>query len=111
MGKTDTVRKAKGMAAVLLVLIVLPASHARGGETGRSVFSSRTGTARGKSLLLSLRIAEVKGNEAVLIYVRSLLRQEKRNPLMRRNRSGHAASLFPFTILESRNPYRRENPG
>ncbi len=86
MSKTGFVRKAGSVAAALLALVFLHASHARGGESGRSGHREITGADPGRSLTLSLRIAEAKGNHAVRTYVRSLLRQKKRHFSLRHNR-------------------------
>ena len=75
------VGKARSVAATVLVLVFLPVSHAWGGETEGPGPNIKTGTGSSRELTLSLRIAEVKGNETVRKYVRCLLRQKKRNSL------------------------------
>jgi hypothetical protein len=77
------VGKARGVAATVLVLVFLPVSGAWGGENKRSGPTIKAGTGTSKELTLSLRIAEVKGNDTVRTYVRSLLRQKKRKSLRR----------------------------
>jgi hypothetical protein len=71
------------MAATVLVLVFLPVSHAWGGGTEKSGHNIGTGTDPIRKLTLSLRIAEVKGNETLRMYVRCLLRQKKRKSLRR----------------------------
>lgn len=75
------VGNARGVAAAVLILVFLPVSHAWGGETEKSGRNAKTGTDPSRELTLSLRIAEVKGNETVRTYVRCLLRQNKRKSL------------------------------
>lgn len=78
MQKIRCVRKAWGVAAAVLVLVFLPVSHAWGGEPERSGRNTKPGTDPSRKLTLSLRIAEVKGNDTVRKYIQCLLRQKKR---------------------------------
>jgi hypothetical protein len=67
--------------AIVLVLAFIRVPHIWGGETEISGRNPPTGTDLNRELTLSLRIAEVKGNNTVREYVQCLLRQNKRKPI------------------------------
>jgi len=74
-------RKAIGAVATVLVLFFVRGPHAWGGETEISGRNPQTRTDSSRELTLSLRIAEVKGNDTVREYFQCLLRQKKRKPI------------------------------
>ena len=81
MKKDYPLRKARGVVATVLVLAFVRVPHTWGGETEISGRNPQTGTDSSRELILSLRIAEVKGNHTVREYVQCLLRQKKRKPI------------------------------
>jgi hypothetical protein len=81
MKKNYSLRKARGLVATVLVLVFVRVPHIWGGEPGISGHNPQTETDSRRELTLSLRIAEVKGNDTVREYVQCLLRQRKRKPI------------------------------
>jgi len=81
MKKNFSLRKARGVVATVLVLLFVRGPHSWGGETKISGRNPQTGTDSSRELTLSLRIAEVNGNDTVREYVQCLLRQNKRKPI------------------------------
>jgi hypothetical protein len=67
--------------ATVLVLVFVRGPQSWGGETEISGRNLLTGTDSSRELTLSLRIAEVNGNDTVREYVQCLLRQNKRKPI------------------------------
>jgi hypothetical protein len=83
MKKNFPLRKARGVVATVLVLAFVHGPKSWGGETEISGRNPQTGTDLSRELILSLRIAEVNGNDTVREYVQCLLRQNKRKPIGR----------------------------
>ena len=81
MKKKFPLRKGRGVVATVLVLVFVCGPHSWGGETEISGRNPQTGTDPSRELTLSLRIAEVNGNDTVREYVQFLLRQNKRKPI------------------------------
>lgn len=81
MKKNYRLRIDRGVVATVLVLAFVRVPYSWGGEPEIFGRNPQTGTDSSRELTLSLRIAEVNGNNTVREYVQCLLRQKKRKPI------------------------------
>ena len=81
MGRSAITSKTGILAALLLIVALVPQSHAQGGASERSGCATAKEYIQRKQIALSLRIAEAKGKTFSRKHFRSLLRHTKRKPL------------------------------